>query len=348
MQKPAYIGSKQKLLPWLLEGILEQSKWDSLRGKYVADLFSGSGSVTYMLREEGASVMANDTEHFSYVLGSAAATGLYTTQAEGIIRDLNAQLAFAGREGFITRNYSPMGGRMFWTGENARKIDFVREAIEAYEKEECYNFLLASLVHSADKVANCAGLYTAWFKRFEKKALKDFQLIPVHTLTEPTGLFSGATNEDALEVELPEELDAVYADPPYNKRQYSKHYFPLNVLALPPIGQAALPPLTGKTGIPANCYKSPFSSAGSAGPKLALTQLISRVKLRGIQWLFLSFSSQSTLTKAQITQLCKEHGELTHVYKQEHKRYKVRHGGGKLTEYLFCLRLGSGQEIKNS
>lgn len=344
MQKPAYIGSKKQLLPWLKEGILEQTKWDSFSGKYIADLFSGSGSVTYDLREEGASVMANDTEMFSYVLGTAAATGLYTVEAEGIIRDLNAKLAFAGREGYMTRNYSPVGGRMFWTQENAMKIDFVREAIEAYEKEECYHFLLASLLQSADKVANCPGIYTAWFKRFEKKALKDFQLIPVHTNRVQPGRFSGATNQDALEVELPEELDAVYADPPYNKRQYSKHYFPLNVLALPLIGQAALPPLTGKTGIPANCYKSAFSSAASSGPKQALTELLIRVKQRGIKWLFLSFSSQSTLSKAQITQMCKEHGQLTHVYKQQHKRYKVRHGGGQLTEYLFCINFPSGQE----
>ena len=340
MQKPAYIGSKKQLLPWLKEGILEQTKWESLKDKYIADLFSGSGSVTYDLREEGASVMANDTELFSYVLGAAAATGQYTVEAEGIIRDLNARLVFGGKEGFITRNYSPMGGRMFWTEDNARKIDFVREAIEAYEQDEdLYTFLLASLLQSADKVANCPGIYTAWFKRFEKKALKDFRLVPVHTNRVQPAMYSGAKNEDALEVELPEELDAVYADPPYNKRQYSKHYFPLNVLALPLIGQAALPPLSGKTGIPANCYKSAFSSAASSGPKQALNQLMSRVKARGIEWLFLSFSSQSTLTKAQITQMCKQHGELTHVYKQSHKRYKVRHGGGKLTEYLFCVRL---------
>lgn len=304
----------------------------------MADLFSGSASVTYDLRCKGASVMANDTEIFSYVLSDAAATGVYDEQVEGIIRDLNSRLPYANKEGFITRNYSSVGGRMVWTPENARKIDWVREQIEAYSQENCYHFLLASLLQSADKVANCPGVYTSYFKQWEKKALRDFVLEPVHKNKDLPGLYSKATNEDALEVELPNNLDAVYADPPYNKRQYSKHYFPLNVLALPPIGQAALPPLKGKTGIPDNCYKSIFSSSTSVGPRKGLTSLLKRVKAAKVPWLFLSFSSQSTLSKKEIKELCREYGKVTHIYKQQHKRYKVRHGGGKLTEYLFCVR----------
>ncbi len=304
----------------------------------MADLFAGSASVTYDLRCQGASVVANDTEIFSYVLSDAAATGIYDERVEGIIRDLNARMIYAHKEGFITLNYSSVGGRMVWTAENARKIDWAREQIEAFSQESCYNFLLASLLQSADKVSNCPGVYTSYFKRWEKKALRDFVLEPVHTNRTLPGLYSKATNEDALEVELPSNLDAVYADPPYNKRQYSKHYFPLNVLALPPIGQAALGPLKGKTGIPSNCYKSIFSSSTSAGPKQGLTTLLQRVKAAKVPWLFLSFSSQSTLSKSQINSLCEEYGTVTNVYQHEHKRYKVRHGGGKVTEYLFCVR----------
>ena len=61
-----YIGSKLSLLDFLYEKITEVAGKDN--NKIFADLFAGSGAVSLKFRELGYKVIANDVQHYSYII----------------------------------------------------------------------------------------------------------------------------------------------------------------------------------------------------------------------------------------------------------------------------------------
>lgn len=172
-----------------------------------------------------------------------------------VIRDINTAIAAdvaaaPAAPGFVTRHYSPYEGneRMFFTVENAQKIDMARTMLEAavsLSRDE-YQFILASIIISADAVSNVPAVYGCFLKKFKSKATKPFVITPIHTITTTAaadadaGADAGASaafNADIigdpafLATTLPTAVDIAYLDPPYNERQYSKNYFPLNIIA---------------------------------------------------------------------------------------------------------------------
>ena len=65
--------------------------------------------------------------------------------------------------------------RQYFSEKNGKKSDVVRQKIENWKinnqiTDNQYYFLLASLLESADKVANTASVYGAFLKRIKKSA----------------------------------------------------------------------------------------------------------------------------------------------------------------------------------
>ena len=82
-------------------------------------------------------------------------------------------------------NYAPSGGneRQYFSDYSAMKIDAIRLKIEEWKNNQFINdyeyfFLLASLLESADKVANTASVYGAFLKHIKKSAQKEIILKP--------------------------------------------------------------------------------------------------------------------------------------------------------------------------
>src|SRR3989344_5527412 len=84
-------------------------------------------------------------------------------------------------KGFSFKNYSPGGSkRMFFSPENAGRIDYFRATIEDWKNknlisEKEYYFLLASLIESISKVSNTAGVYGAFLKHWDPRATKPIE-----------------------------------------------------------------------------------------------------------------------------------------------------------------------------
>ena len=131
--------------------------------------------------------------------------------------------------------------------------------------------------------------------------------------------------------------DIVYLDPPYNERQYSKNYFPLNIIAKNPeeLMSDKMKPLKGKTGIPADCFLSPFCKKG-APVETAFDTLFRELKTK---WIFLSYSSESIVSKDRMIELMEKYGEVS-VVERDYKRFKsFEYNEDKsIQEYLFCLK----------
>jgi adenine-specific DNA-methyltransferase len=302
----AYLGHKAKLVEWLEQTILRHTGWESLQGRFIADLFAGSGAVSAHFRSKGASTLSNDMERCSVVVTRALVCCQYTPRLASTIEALNQELSSGlhrqGEAGFMALNYSPLGNRAYWTEENARRMDYLRGRIEqqASLSEHDHQFLLASLVGSADRVKNCSGEYSRFLKNgFQNSALRELWLAPIHTNEVPVLAGAQCLRDDALRLSVPTTVQCVYLDPPYNRRQYSKHYFPLSLLAASPEEQRVTRLQDGVTGIPeTDCYISPFSSNSAKTVAGALKTLIANQPLGC--WVFLSYSSEGTLKKVHI------------------------------------------------
>ena len=345
-----YIGSKHQLVSWIFSIISDKAGFPA--GRRVADLFGGTGIVSYNLRKLGAVVLSNDAELYSSVIVHAMTRSILSADCEGFIRRIGRELengAYLGDDtdtaGVITRSYSPHDGnpRMFFTVDNARRIDYIRQRIELEfgenaERKDDYMFLLASLLVSADAVSNVPAVYGCFLKQFKEKAVRALVFEPIHTLREPAALGSQCYHSDVLADSLLDavEVDIVYLDPPYNERQYSKNYFPLNVLALPPVVQTTTLLRDGVTGIPEECFMSPFCKKKEVVG--AFERLFSRLKAT---WIFLSYSSESLISKDRMLEIMGKYGEVS-VVETDYKRFKSYeyNADNGVKEYLFCLRKG--------
>lgn len=331
-----YIGSKFKLLDWLVDSIKERTGWEDLCGKTIGDLFAGTGIVTWHLRTLGATTVSNDAELYSSVITRAMARSTWTPRLARIIERLNE--IKGTRVGFVTENFSPWGQceRKFFTTDNAQRIDWMRQEIETLRPtldEDEYAFLVASLVVSADSVSNVPAVYGMYLKNFKAKAGHPMTLVPVHTSKEFTNNCSKVFQKNIVEQNFG-TMDAVYLDPPYNERQYSKNYFPLNLIAMSP-EVASRQGLHGKTGIPDEAFVSPFCQKRRV--KEAFETLIPRLDAK---WIFLSYNSESLLTKDEMMGLLGKYGEVQ-VKELDYKRFKSfeYNDGSTVTEYLFSVHM---------
>lgn len=339
-----YIGSKFQLLDWITTNIKDKTGWSSFADKTIGDMFAGTGIVSYHFRKNMARVISNDAELYSSIITHAFTRSLYTEKCKEVIDDIQKDIQenkHSATNGFITTHYSPQGSseRKFFTIENAKRIDYIRNKLETIKtiSDDEYKFILASILLSADAVSNVPAVYGCFLKNFKSKAIKALRLMPIHTNTVPVVDGSNTYNSDVLNTDFigSFESDLVYLDPPYNERQYSKNYFPLNIIAKTPAQLINEAPLKGKTGIPADCFISPFCKKGEVVEK-AFDLLFRELKTK---WVFLSYNSESTVSKEKMLDIMKKYGTAS-VIERDYKRFKSfeYNKDVEIKEYLFCLQ----------
>lgn len=349
MQTLEYIGCKNQLAKWIHGAIIEMTGTDAF---HFVDACCGTGVIAHHMRQAGASsVHANDTEPYAAVIGHAVARSGATPKCLALIESINKSLNESVNEttttteevGLIEREYS--GARMFFTPENARRIDTARRHIakEASLTKDERAFMVASLLVSADAVSNTTSVYGAFLKSYKKASLKPFRMIPIHNITKIAKKGRG-TRHDALDPSLYAEATAtkgahvVYVDPPYNARQYSKNYFPLNAIAWDPSCDDEFKVNADTvTGIPAECYLSPFCRKAQAAE--SFKRLVAAVP--PTSHLLISYSSEGIVSKEELESILKERGGKLTVMEKPHKRFASASYNDTskktTTEYLFCV-----------
>ncbi len=117
-----------------------------------------------------------DMKYDSYVLFRANQSRYDTQDIELINNKVQEYNELNDIEDFFSKHYAPPR-RMYFTKENARRIDTIRCALE----EEChilpkkvYFYLLANLLSAAKDVANTSS--SSYSKKFNKKALNRLTL----------------------------------------------------------------------------------------------------------------------------------------------------------------------------
>jgi adenine-specific DNA-methyltransferase len=331
-----YIGNKTRLLPFILR---------TLRGSgipvgSVHDAFAGTASVGRALKADGWRVHSSDLLMSSYVFQRAYVV------ADAMAPELGERArqlsSVSPCEGFITS----AAGRMYFTPENAGRIDAAREELERWRvakelDEDSYYILLAGLIEGADRVANTAGVYASYMKSWQPNAQRAFRIV----LEKPIKGQGPATAEllDATEsAKALGEVDLLYVDPPYNSRQYVAYYHIPEILARG--WGAETPAIRGKVGLLAGDEGRSQWSHGRRVKKLFSGLLAAT----GAKHALVSFNSEGHLAPDVMEVLLKEasaNGEVVH-FTQRYRRYRAdsertgRHYHRDIAhEHLYMVRL---------
>ncbi|WP_338761638.1 DNA adenine methylase [Bernardetia sp. ABR2-2B] len=350
-----YIGSKLRLSDWIIETITKtytkSNPSKPLSQTTFAELFAGTGIISRKLKPSLHQIIANDLEPYSYVLLKNYIGNIEAISNERIvflIEELNNLSIKSEENGFIYKNYCQGSGseRLYFSDDNGKKIDVIRQKIEEWKTGRGFNshqlhntkvtdseyyFLLASLLESADKVANTASVYGAFLKQLKKSAQKNLVLSPAHfpkTEHQENKIF----REDANELIKKIKGDILYLDPPYNARQYGANYHLLNTIALYDNFEPK-----GKTGL-REYERSKYCQKNEV--ETAFEELI---KNADFDFIFLSYNNEGLMNLETIKRIMSKYGSYS-LEKTEYQRFKAdkdqnrEHKANATIEYLHILR----------
>lgn len=333
-----YIGSKKSLLPFIT-GAMKTMCGEELLDCTFADLFSGTGVVSLSFVEDGCYVISNDIMYYAYTLSRGCVErGGHCHAEKFIFEDIDSliQSDHSGLDnyGTVSKNYCN-GGRRYFTKRNGNAIDAIRGYIESIcgchisKGDQVYTWLIASLLESADRVANTASTYTSYLKEYKESALKPiiFYEAPRRSPYKCNG--GKAYNEDANELIRKISGDILYLDPPYNERQYSSYYHVLETIA-----RGDNPEIHGVTGQRDDLPKSKWCSKKEA-PK----QLDDMLANADFKYIFLSYNNEGLMSLETIREIMEKYGKYE-VFTCPHRRFKQdsnrKCNADFTTEYLHC------------
>jgi len=194
---------------------------------------------------------------------------------------------------------------------------------------------LASLLESADKVANTASVYGAFLKHLKKTAQKPLIIEAAEYSINKNKhqVYQADSNELIKKI----KGDILYLDPPYNTRQYGANYHLLNTIAL---YDDFVP--KGKTGL-RNYQKSKYCSKSSV--QSAFEDLI---KNADFTYIFLSYNNEGLMNVNEIKNIMSKYGKYE-LATTDYRRFRAdkeknrNHKANKTKEYLHILIKQNGE-----
>lgn len=339
-----YIGNKNDLLDHIYQLIKDKNIYNE--NYTFCDAFSGTCAVGEYFKDKFR-IIANDIQYYSFIMSHAR---LNTPDLNFSLLGLNPFDFFNNQKcefaGFIYKNYSNKGsGRLYFSAENGLKIDFIRNKIEEWKNQEKlsdyeYYYLIACLIESASKVANIAGVYGSYLKKWDSRAIKPMEFIKVKQ-TKKQGLYEAEVHNKNIELLINNiSGDILYLDPPYTKNQYSVQYHLLETIA-----KNDNPDINGKGGLRnTNETASLFSRIGDV--YVEFEKVIAKAKFR---YIILSYNSDGLMSQKYIENVLKRYGkpETYDFIKIKYKQYKNHQTFDKKEhcEYLFFIEKKNYSEV---
>ncbi|MFP4302242.1 MAG: DNA adenine methylase [Spirochaetaceae bacterium] len=342
------------------------------------DAFAGSGVVSRMARIMGMRVHANDLEVYAGPLirpylevDPGEVDGLFSPVVErlrlsgeggnylSVLAHLNALRQPASpKSRYFASHYAPQSTaeadpdreRLFYTRENALRIDAILEAVNG----EVFEFpaggpeaghttpreiVLASLLYEMSVHVNTSGVmkgyHRGWGGRGRdalSRILSEIVLEPLPFINGPKGVVTTLPAETLFSHPETEEPEIVYADPPYNMHQYGSNYHLLTTAVL---GDRYDPgPVTrgSRAGIRRDHNRSAFcrSQRDPATGKRECEGAFERFlkELRG-RYLLVSYNTDGLIPPEEMLRLLSENGKhRVSARVQGHVKFK----GGKNTQ----------------
>lgn len=349
-----YIGNKENIVDKIHSILVKHG----VTGETFFDFFSGTTNVARYYKKLGYKIYSSDIMYLSFCLQKAYIENgveptfekllsnielnverLFATPLELVLKYLNA---VPDVKGFIYNNYTPEGTkdllqpRMYFSNENGMRIDAIRQKIEQWHQlhlisDSEYYILLSCLIETVSFYANVAGVYAAFHKKWDPRAVKRLKMRPIEII--PNSSQNFVHFGDSLDVVRDYKVDILYLDPPYNERQYLPNYHLVETIAA-----YDNPNIRGVTGMRNyDKQKSTFCNA-----KTALRDLEFVAKNAKYKYLVLSYNSEGIMQESDIVETLSKFGEVT-LEEFQHLRFKSNNNGLAKTkkhveEQLYILK----------
>lgn len=334
-----YIGNKENII----EKIYNILKLNNVVGSSFFDFFSGTTNVARFFKELGYKVFSSDVMYMSFCLQKAyienntvptfekllpsfqsnVSTYLFEMPLDIIVGHLNN---IEPQKGFIYNNYTPKGTdylpqpRMYFSNENGAKIDAIRQQIEKWNDNKLlteyeYFILLTCLIETVSFYSNVAGVYAAFHKKWDPRAIKRLELrtIRIYDNKQENIVY----NVDSMSLLSQIDVDILYLDPPYNERQYLPNYHLIETIA-----KYDNPEIRGVTGM--REYENKKSSFCNA--KTAIRDLEIVAKTANYRHLVLSYNSEGIMKQEDIISVLSKYGSVK-LEQFEYARFKSNNNG---------------------
>lgn len=350
-----YIGNKENILN-IIYSILDNN---GVRGKTFFDFFAGTTNVSRFYKSKGYQIISSDILYLSYCLQKAYVENndeptfskllpsLDTSKSSKLLsRPLDNVVDYLNSipyiKGFIYENYTPGGTanlsrqRTYFIDENGGKIDAIRTKIEDWKlagliDDSEYYILLTCLIETIGFYSNVAGVYAAFQKSWDPRALKPLKLRTIDIIN--NNLENKAYCTDSMNLIQDIDVDILYLDPPYNERQYAPNYHILETIA-----KYDNPTVRGVTGMRDYSHqKSRFCRENTALEDL--DKIACNAKFH---YLVLSYNSEGIMPQDKIIETLKRYGEVK-LEQFEYARFKSNNNGLAKTkktvfEQLYILK----------
>ncbi|MEG2708168.1 MAG: DNA adenine methylase, partial [Vagococcus sp.] len=335
-----FIGSKSSLLTHI--DTLLKSQTTGKETTFL-DLFAGTNTVGNYFKKD-YTVYSNDLLYFSYINAKAIIENngnlefkqLKNKQIDSPLDFLQEQADVYSQKsevGYYEASYTPTGGAMYLTVENGKRIDFIRDQIDEWQKEGLlteteYCYLVSVLIEAIPYVSNITGTYGAFLKHWDNRALNQLDLVPLEVYNNERE--NKAFNQNANDLIKNITVDIAYIDTPYNNRQYASNYHLLENVA-----KNDKPELSGKTKI---FDWSPIRSDYAMKKKAieAMTDLIETIDATHI---VLSYNNEGIIPEEDLIELMRQQdiNQEIIVEKIPYRKYKSKKASASYDLYELLL-----------
>lgn len=335
-----YIGNKENIIDKIYNILLS----NNVSGKSFFDFFSGTTNVARFYKDLGYTVHSSDVMYMSYCLQKAyienneeplfeqllptipqsnMVSNLFATPLDIVVEYLNH---IPDVKGFIYNNYTPDGTReleqprMYFSNENGLRIDAIRQQIEEWNQkglllESEYYILLTCLIETVSFYANVAGVYAAFHKKWDPRAVKRLEMRTIKIYDNKK--INKVHNANSLDLLENIDTDILYLDPPYNERQYLPNYHLIETIA-----KYDSPQIKGVTGVREyEGKKSTFCNA-----KTALRDLELVAKTAKYKYLVMSYNSEGIMPQEEIINMMSKYGSVK-LEQFQYTRFKSNNNG---------------------
>jgi len=352
------IGNKRKLVKDIYNIV------DDLRIKLnkekinFVDGFAGSSVISRGMSGIVNNLYVNDLELYSYLMAKCFLEKPTEEQKERINFHLekmnNISLNGPYTEGIICKLYAPKNTddikeneRCFYTRENALIIDtmrkYIKDNIENIE-DDIFVYCITPLLIKASIHNNTSGVFKGFHKNGKigcfggkgKNALS--RIMKKITLDIPiwnddlynVKCFNGDINN--IVDEIPNDIDVIYLDPPYNSHPYGSNYFMLNVIAT----NVEPRDISRVSGIPLDWNKSNYNYKSDS--VIAMKELIEK-GLTKSKYILISYNNEGIISEENWNILSKEY--IVKKYEIKYDAYKgsrnLKNRDNKVIEILYLF-----------
>ena len=332
-----YTGSKLKLLPYILN--LSKKVSGNIKNVTVFDGFSGSTRVSQAYAKTGYRVYANDSATYAKIFNTAFLLNTNDPKSyEPLIDHLNSLKPI---DGWFTEHYGGSGEHKVsdngdglkkpWQKKNTRKLDAIRDEIDALNLDEITKSVaITSLILALDQVDNTLGHYASYLNKWSPRSYNEMKLeVPSLWINNHANVVMNQDVFTALE-ELPNNIIVAYFDPPYGSNnekmppsrvRYASYYHIWTTICL-----NDKPTVFGKANRRADTSDTIAGSVfeefrkNNLGKFIAMEAIEKLIKQTTANYIILSYSSGGRATAHELHEVLNNHGKIIEIEKINYKK----------------------------